>query len=607
MDPEETEQDEPEQTTPIGPSGSIWSNEPVASLQLPEEPVSQVTTPIMPQFTPTPPHPIAFDTESADEIDSESEDGESEDGESEDGESEDEDSEPLENTSIAAVDVVIKGDTDGMVSFGRWRHHKDAPLDLVKDMINRDLRESGPRALYGPGGLDVFDHPLVCYYNNRLQEVQQGEDYDASSAPQLSPLTTASWQGFECPLLRAPTPIHLNMDENGMFTMTGFHTRTASVSSTIQSGSLGDEADNSAGEQEVARRHSGAGGTLTVSRRVLTRVYNRNPGQVMRPYTPDYGLNIIGINNGTVLKYQRNLVGWTSEKYRIDFCGGEPGLVERSSPGVDTQLFTVHADIPRSEMVQQIENDQTSQQDGTPPGVDTHLPTVYADTPRPEMLPQVQTQNRAQQRGIPQQGGYAMQRMGRHVHTTEDCTQPQRPIQSEPQARRGQVVAGRHAQRGNFRLPGPNASQITHVSAEDADDAMWTDDESDDESTPKPQFGRCAVMLPTFTSLISEMVAESAHSSTPSSTDTVRPNENEAAEGANRSAYSSFDSNTAEPAAGVDIFTEPTASQITPGTTASSGGIIIKSPAHAESVARRLADHLELALSQQDETSQVSF
>jgi hypothetical protein len=549
-----------EQTGPAGPAGSIWSNEPVV---FPSQEEQVITHGLRP-FKPTPPRATTFDAGSANVLDHESGDA----------------SPKLQkSSSVAAVDVLMECG-DGMISFGRWRHHKDAPLSLVKDMIDRDLRDPGRCALYGPGGLGVFDHPLVNYYNDRLQKIQQGENCNASSsAPPLYPIT-ASHVRLQCPLLQTlqtPPQITFHMDKDSMFTATGFYTRTASMSSTIESGSSVEDDDSSAGDQEDARHDSGAGEAFTSPSIAFKRVDNRNPSQVMRPYTPDSGLNILGINNGTIPRYRKNLIGYTSEKYRIDFCDGTPRpLAGPSAPDVATQPPTTHMDTPQLQAPMQIEHREN-----------------------------------VQQRKNPQQYGYAMQRTGHHVRLTDYYKQPEQHVQAKPHVQCGPQreppateVAGKQGKQVNGRrLPGLNARQITLVSAKDADDAMWSDDESDDEPTPKPQFGRRALVLPPMTSLISKMIADSAAQGTA----TVRPREDEIRASATRSGTSSFNSTTANTIAGLNTSTDPTPTHITPGTTASSGARIIKSPAHAESIARRLADHLNKAIDDQDETSQISF
>jgi hypothetical protein len=560
-----------EQTGSAGAAGSIWSNEPVALLPAQVVSVAQVIKPCLRQFTPTPPHAATIDVESADVLDHESDDA----------------SPKLQkSSSVAAVDAMMKGDGDGMISFGRWRHHKDAPLSLVKDMIERDLRDPGPCALYGPGGLDVIDHPLVSYYNSRLKKAQQSRNYGASSAPKLYPIT-ASHVRLQCPLLQTPqvpTAVTFHMDQNGMFTATGFYTRTASMSSTIESGSPANDASDSAGEHEDARRDSGAGEFLTVPRPQFKRVDHRNPGQVMRPYTPDTGLNVLGINNGTIAPYHRNLIGYTSEKYQIDFCGAAPasGPAGPCAPDMSRQPPTARTDTPQLESTMQVE----------------HIEDI-------------------QQRRIPQQRGYAMQRTGHHVRLTDYYRQPEQHVQAEPHAQRGPgqapqeqhatEFAGRQGRQFNNprRLPGPNVRQVTLVSARDADNAMWSDDESDDEGTPgtlQPSYTRRAIVPPPMTSLISKMVAES----TSQSTATTKPHENEVRATATRSGNSSFNSTSVNTTGVLNTSTGPTPSHITPGTTASSGGRPIKSPAHAECIARRLADHLRRAIPDQDETSQIS-
>jgi hypothetical protein len=72
--------------------------------------------------------------------------------------------------------------------------------------------------------------------------------------------------------------------------------------------------------------------------------------------------------------------------------------------------------------------------------------------------------------------------------------------------------------------PWSNTRRTTLGPAKDADNAMWSDDESDDEGTPgipQPSYARRAIVPPPMTSLISKMVSES----TSRSTATIRPHE----------------------------------------------------------------------------------
>jgi hypothetical protein len=72
--------------------------------------------------------------------------------------------------------------------------------------------------------------------------------------------------------------------------------------------------------------------------------------------------------------------------------------------------------------------------------------------------------------------------------------------------------------------PWSNTRRTTLGPAKDADNAMWSDDKSDDEGTPgipQPSYARRAIVPPPMTSLISKMVSES----TSRSTATMRPHE----------------------------------------------------------------------------------
>jgi hypothetical protein len=140
---------------------------------------------------------------------------------------------------------------------------------------------------------------------------------------------------------------------------------------------------------------------------------------------------------------------------------------------------------------------------------------------------------------------------------------------------------------------------------------MWSDDESVDEGSPESPFARRAIVLPPSTSEISKMVAERVaertSQSTSQSTATLRPREDVVKASASRSENSSFDNTPTNTNAGLNTSTGPTPSHITPGTTASSGGLTITTPTHAQSIPRKLTDLLKNALAEQNEPPQISF
>jgi hypothetical protein len=235
---------------------------------------------------------------------------------------------PRSEACLAIVDRMMQGDGD-MALFGRWRHRRDAPLELVKNMIDRDLRGPGACSLYGPGGLKIEDHPLVCLYNERVEKLREEEPSTLQEAntPLLSPILLQGSCASQRLSMRLSTPITFSMSEDGMFQTTGFQMRTASTGSTVESISPIESSDlASHNAQEDARRDSGVHGLRpdTSSKKVFDTTGHRSLGnyEVLRYYSPDPALDHKAINDKTAPKYCREQRATVAPTYVRKWCGG---------------------------------------------------------------------------------------------------------------------------------------------------------------------------------------------------------------------------------------------------------------------------------------------
>lgn len=124
-------------------------------------------------------------------------------------------------------------DSNGMLLYGRWKHHKDAPLSHLKDMISRDMRGNDSCSIFGSGMMSIEDHPVLPIYRARLK-AEHKEDSDIPPEPPLSPILMSGRNASHRTLLRCAAPVSFTM-EAGTFKTTGFQMRTASMGSTIDS------------------------------------------------------------------------------------------------------------------------------------------------------------------------------------------------------------------------------------------------------------------------------------------------------------------------------------------------------------------------------------
>lgn len=585
--------------TAESPAGSIWSNERVV-LPPPDAkcPASEIVTPGLQQlgFTPRRPagihksHPIFRDPSNAKhaEVNGWNAEGESSRAKLDLDTVLDEFNEittsysdgindyaPMRRSlaSIDKVDLRMKGDSEDMVLFGRWRHHKDAPLSFVKNMIEKDLRGPGSCSLYGPGGLKVSEHPLVCYYNERLRKLQQEENSDSNSLEeaQLSPILLQGRNASHRSLLRCATPVTFNMSKDGTFRTTGFHQRTSSVGSTVDSLSLKRNPDvDASGTQKQARRDSGIHG-LQLDLPSLAKPDISGPAalgnyEVLRTYTPDPALNIKALNDKTDKPYDRRRRAWASASYVKDFCGGVAGPEASQAPGGDAE-YTAHANTSQQPRQQPRKSqDAYNNRQG------------YA-------MHRTQSRRFSQQKQL-YQAAPRRERGAQQVPLTQ-----QQQISSS--AQQPQQSVNKQEKHANVDIQTLQNRQVTLVPLEEAENAMWSDDEEVDCSDQPSKSSKLNSAGIDSQSRKDRLNKQSLDHTSESTNQTARPISATEKASAAGSASSSIASATIKDDAALGTSTQPTPYHTTPGTTASSGDEReIKSPARAESLARRLAKHL---------------
>lgn len=148
------------------------------------------------------------------------------------------DSKKSKSKSSPRVDPLVqlmRCDNDGMVLFGRWKHHKDAPLSSIRELIEKEFREPGCCSLYGSGILPIKDHPLVLIYNARLNALSKDKEFDPATDPPLSPIMMLGHDESQRASMRLKT---LEQDggkpnKDGIWQDPPFKPRSASTSSTI--------------------------------------------------------------------------------------------------------------------------------------------------------------------------------------------------------------------------------------------------------------------------------------------------------------------------------------------------------------------------------------
>jgi hypothetical protein len=483
---------------------------------------------------------------------------------------------------------MMQGDGGEMVLFGRWRHRKDAPLSQVEAMINQELRGPGACSLYGPGGLETKDHPLVCHYIDRvgkLQDEMTGNS-ETPETPLLSPILLQGSSASQRYSMRSSTPVTFSMSSDGTFKTTGFQTRTASTGSTVDSLSPTESSELAThNAQKDTRRDSGIVGVQpdASSEKVLDRTGHSSLGNygVLRYYSPDPALDHKSLNDETAPEYRK-------------WCRGHNRNTRPAAPARLPQQQRPHA--------------QTTQDSGPPSPLQfPKLQPPYnrnARSAAPARLPQQQrphaqsTQNPARQsplqfqksqppynRNIGQtKRGHELQRFhsrrpgqqdqrdytARHQHEappTRHMQHQQPPISALPhqalEAKRTRHVHVDESKNAGYALPAAHDRTVTHVSPEDAENAIISDDEDavlDTHCTmPMPRS-----MLKTSSSYVA------------------------------RSISSSDASATAKETAGLNTSTELTPLHATPGTTASSGREYqIKSSVLARSITHALDKRLK--------------
>jgi hypothetical protein len=337
--------------------------------------------------------------------------------------------------SIKLVDQLMQGDGQDMALFGRWRLHKDAPISFVKDTIEQELRGPGANSLHGfLKRMPVASHPLVRHHHERIVKEMQ-EDGD-----QLSPPMMEGTNASQRYALRTKTRVTFNMNEEGTFQSTGFHQRTGSTGSTVES----SEGSNSATdfEQKNALHDSGIHGLQsTPSAREASDgaspvpqetqdssnlgLQSAQPPQeisnglgqvtqadkvvlanhVLLPLNPDPALDYEGINNDKIEPYRRFQQPKMHRLYIRDFCNNvdhlgrvyPPYISPRSRQG--PQQGTAHTSTTQQE--------QPTQQDGVSRR-EQHI--------RSESHTQQTQVNHPEQQAQPNRGGlggYAMERQRR--------------------------------------------------------------------------------------------------------------------------------------------------------------------------------------------------
>ena len=207
--------------------------------------------------------------------------------------------------SLDLIDRMMQGDGD-MALFGRWRHRKDAPLSIVKNMIDRELRGPGACSLYGPGGLKIEDHPLVCLYNERVEKSKEEESgtLQEPKTPLLSPILLQGGSASQKLAMRPSTPITSGISQDGTFPTTGFRLRSGSTGSTVKS-TLSIESSEFAATnaQKEPRRDSAVRGLKpdTSFEKVPDRTGHSSLSnyEVLRYYSPDPALDAKALNDQT--------------------------------------------------------------------------------------------------------------------------------------------------------------------------------------------------------------------------------------------------------------------------------------------------------------------
>ncbi|GAB7336372.1 hypothetical protein MBLNU13_g09099t1 [Cladosporium sp. NU13] len=467
--------------------------------------------------------------------------------------------------SLDLIDRMMQGDGE-MALFGRWRHRKDAPLDVVRDMIDRDLRGPGACSLYGPGGLKIEDHPLVCLYNTRVEklEEEQAGTLQEPEAPQLSPILLQGNNASQRLSMRSATLVTFGMSEDGVFQTTGFQMRSGSVGSTVDSTSPTESSDFvTSVAQEGARRDSGVHGLKldTSFEKVLDRTGHSSLGnyEVLRYYSPDPALDYKAINNKTAPKYCRKQRPKVTREYINNVI--HRGYNRSMQPP------------PRARLEQQ-------QRPQTRKGQNL----AHQGTPQSQAPPQAPQDHNAGQSKFGHDSQWSHSRRhgqqeqpDRTAHQLNNALSTSQSRRQQPPPSAQACQASEVKQQKHVRLDEPkNISQIIPgniilVAPEDAENAMFSDDDEDTvvDNQEAPNNNAATNTSP------------GTHHTMPTPRSMLKTDSSYAA-----ASVSSSDASAA--AKDLNTSTELTPAHETPGTTASSGcEYQISAPACARSRTRK--------------------
>lgn len=511
---------------------------------------------------------------------------------------------PRSEACLAIVDRMMQGDGD-MALFGRWRHRKDAPLELVKNMIDRDLRGPGACSLYGPGGLKIEDHPLVCLYNERVEKLREEEPstLQEPKTPLLSPILLQGSSASQRLSMRSSTPITFSMSEDGTFKTTGFQMRTASTGSTVESISPIESSElATSNAQEAARRDSGVHGLRfdTSSNKVLDTTGHRSLGkyEVLRYYSPDPALDHKAINDKTAPKYCREQRATVAPTYVRKWCGG---YYHNMRPPPRARLPPQQG--PHAQQQQQEALSSNTQ-------IHAHQSTPQHHAAHDDNADQIKLGHDSQwshsrRYGQQEQRDTTIHQPNNALPTSHQSNnalptsqqQHQQPPASAQPCQASEVKLQKHVRLDESK----NISrfipcEVIHVAPEDAENAMFSDDEDTVVDIQEAPNNNAATNASQSGSLSSKglLNGKSLTNASPGTHRTMQMPRSILKTSSSYAAASTSSSAVSAAAKDVNTSTELTPTHATPGTTASSGhDYQISAPACARSVTRRLDERLK--------------
>lgn len=514
---------------------------------------------------------------------------------------------PRSEACLTIVDRMMQGDGD-MALFGRWRHRKDAPLEFVKDMIDRDLRGPGACSLYGPGGLRIEDHPLVCLYNERVEKLREegSSTLQEPKTPLLSPILLQGNSASQRLSMRSSTPITFSMSEDGTFQTTGFQMRTASTGSSVESISPIESSDlASLNAQEHARRDSGVHGLRpdTSMKKVLDTTGHRSLGnyEILRYYSPDPALDHKAINDETTPKYRREQRAMCAPTYVRKWCGGY-----NYSMRPPTRARLPPQQGPHAQQQQQMSlgpNTQIHAHQSTPHDHNTDQTKLGHDlqlyhSRRHGQLEQRDYTAHQQNNALPT----SQQQHQKPPPSTRPCqvSEVKQHQQRPPSAQLCQISEVK--QQKHVRLDeSKNVSRIipcpvTIVAPEDAENAMFSEDEDTVVDTHEAPNNNAATNPSQSGSLSTKglLNGKSLTNAPPGTHRTMQMPRSILKTSSSYAAASTSSSAVSAAAKDLNTSTELTPTHATPGTTASSGrDYQISASACARSITRRLDERLK--------------